>query len=154
MQKKNAENYLGYSDWRLPNAKELQSIVDYTRAPNVTGSPAIDPVFRCTRIVNEGGEPDYPYYWSSTTHTRVRGGGFAAYIAFGRGLGWMEVPPGSGNCVLMDVHGAGCQWSDPKAGGPAGYRAGGPGDQYLFGPPLRPVDPGRVSWGGAHPDLQ
>ncbi|RME59932.1 MAG: DUF1566 domain-containing protein, partial [Caldilineae bacterium] len=29
----NEENYLGYSDWRLPNVKELQSIVDYTRAP-------------------------------------------------------------------------------------------------------------------------
>jgi len=37
-----AENldYAGFSDWRLPNAKELHSIVDYTRAPDVTGSPA------------------------------------------------------------------------------------------------------------------
>ncbi len=26
-----------YSDWRLPNAKELQSIVDYTRSPQTTG---------------------------------------------------------------------------------------------------------------------
>ena len=26
-----------YSDWRLPNAKELQSIIDYTRCPDATG---------------------------------------------------------------------------------------------------------------------
>lgn len=31
-QEKNKENYLGYSDWRVPNAKELQSIVDYNRS--------------------------------------------------------------------------------------------------------------------------
>ena len=28
--------YGGYSDWRLPNAKELQSIVDYSRSPQTT----------------------------------------------------------------------------------------------------------------------
>ena len=27
VQQKNSENYLNYSDWRLPNAKEIQSIV-------------------------------------------------------------------------------------------------------------------------------
>jgi hypothetical protein len=33
----------GYRDWRLPNAKELQCIVDYTRSPDTTDSGAIDP---------------------------------------------------------------------------------------------------------------
>jgi len=35
-QTKNAANYLGHSDWHLPNAKELQSLVDYTRAPKAS----------------------------------------------------------------------------------------------------------------------
>jgi hypothetical protein len=43
VEQKNAKNHLGYSNWRLPNAKELQSIVDYTRSPGATGSAAIDP---------------------------------------------------------------------------------------------------------------
>ena len=38
----------GYSDWRLPNVKELQGIVDYTRSPATSGTPAIDPLFDST----------------------------------------------------------------------------------------------------------
>jgi len=53
VQQKNDENYLGYNDWRLPNAKEMQSIVDYTRSPNTTGSAAIDPMFNVTQLTNE-----------------------------------------------------------------------------------------------------
>ena len=53
VQKKNAEKFLGHDDWRLPSVKELQSIVDYTRSPDTTHSPAIDPIFNCTTITNE-----------------------------------------------------------------------------------------------------
>lgn len=71
VQTKNAANYLGYNNWRLPNAKELQSIVDYTRSPDTTKSAAIDPLFMYTRIINEGSVEDYPFYWTGTTRAGV-----------------------------------------------------------------------------------
>ena len=108
----------GYSDWRLPTAKELQSIVDYTRSPDTTGSAAIDPAFGVSGIINEAGQSDFPFYWTSTTHVSADGSGEAAdYIAFGRAMGYM-------NGSWMDVHGAGCQRSDPKTGDPADYPEG------------------------------
>jgi len=45
VQKKSGEKFLGHDDWRLPSVKELQSIVDYTRSPDTSQSPAIDPIF-------------------------------------------------------------------------------------------------------------
>ena len=124
---KNQENFLGYNDWRLPNAKELQSIVDYTRSPQTTNSAAIDSLFEVTPIIDEGDSINYPFYWTSTTHADgppdhqfIK----AVYVAFGEALGFMEVPPNSGNYVLMDVHGAGAQRSDPKQGDPENYPHG------------------------------
>jgi Protein of unknown function (DUF1566)/EF hand len=119
----NGLKFAGYSDWRLPNAKELQSIVDYTRSPDTTGSPAINPIFKVTAIKNEGGKKDYPSYWTSTTHKNTRGGDTAAYIAFGRALGFMRSRR-TGNTSLMDVHGAGAQRSDPKYGNPDDFPTG------------------------------
>ena len=121
----------GYVDWRLPNAKELQYIVDYTNAPSVTGKPAIDPIFNTTEITVEDGSKNYPFFWTSTTH--VEGNGQkAAYVAFGQAFGFMSF--GSGDPTFMDVHGAGCQRSDTKTGDPADYPTGfGPqGDVLRF----------------------
>jgi len=112
-------------DWRLANVKELQSIVDYTRSPDTTGSAAIDPIFDTTSIVDEGGGTNYPFYWSGTTHENwtEQPGRWGAYVCFGEALGWMQ-PPSGGDYVLMDVHGAGSQRSDPKAGDPGDYPFG------------------------------
>ncbi|MFA6961331.1 MAG: DUF1566 domain-containing protein [Opitutaceae bacterium] len=99
----------GHDDWRLPNAKELQSIVDYTRSPDTTDSPAINPVFATTAITNEAKQKDWPFFWTSTTHLDGPDSRQAAYVCFGRGIGQMHGE-------VMDVHGAGAQRSDPKTG--------------------------------------
>ena len=116
--------FAGHSDWRLPNAKELQSIVDYTRSLQTTDSPAIDTIFNCTQISDEGDGVNYPFYWSGTTHANMQNGGYGCYVTFGEALGWMEMPPDSGNYTLLDVHGAGAQRSDPKTGDPSDYPYG------------------------------
>ena len=98
----------GFSDWRLPNVKELQSIVDYTRSPDTTSSGAIDSLFSVSAITNEEGTTDQPYYWSSTTHKTNSGDGQAgAYVPFGRALGYFQ-------SEVQDVHGAGAQRSNNK----------------------------------------
>lgn len=111
-----------HSDWRLPNTKELQSIVDYNRSPSKTHSPAIDPLFSTTSISDpDGVAGQYPYFWTSTTHLDgMNANKAAAYIAFGEAQGKM-------NNNLIDVHGAGAQRSDPKSGDASSY------PQY-FGP--------------------
>jgi hypothetical protein len=120
-------NYAGHDDWRLPNAKELQSLVDYTRSPATTNSPAIDPVFRTTSITDEAGRKDWPYFWTGTTHVGLRRARSAVYIAFGRAGGFMT-DRRTGRKRLQDVHGAGAQRSAPKSGDPKQF-AGGRGPQ-------------------------
>lgn len=113
----------GHSDWRLPDAKELQSIVDYSRAPAATRSAALSPLFRVGTL----SDGDYPFFWTSTSHLEGppdRRGRAAVYIAFGRATGWMQIPPGVGEYRLLDVHGAGAQRSDPKAGDPQQFPHG------------------------------
>nr|WP_320120256.1 DUF1566 domain-containing protein [uncultured Marinifilum sp.] len=107
----------GYTDWRMPNVKELQGIVDYTRSPSATDpdniGPAIDPIFNCTPIVNEAGNDDYGYYWTSTSANFTSGEPYyyAWYVAFGMAV------DGDGE----DFHGAGGVRFDTKyEGGPLG----------------------------------
>ena len=120
VQTQNNANFLGYNDWRMPDIKELQSIIDYTHSPDFDNLPAINlNYFNCSSIINEAGQADYPYFWSSTTHegfSTVSGGGDADYIPFGRALGWPAT-----QTSWIDVHGAGAQRCDPKKDPPFSY---------------------------------
>lgn len=120
VQTQNTANYLGYNDWRMPDAKELQSIVDYTRSPETTNSPAIDVnFFNSTSIINEAGQTDYPYIWSSSVLLDGGPHPSAIYISFGRAMGYMTNIGG-----WVDVHGAGSQKSDFMIGDPTDYTTG------------------------------
>jgi hypothetical protein len=60
----NDAHFGGFSDWRIPEQKELQSIADYSRT-----NPAIDTTFFFgTLSFTLTGA--YAYYWSSTTYAR------------------------------------------------------------------------------------
>ncbi|QNN21179.1 DUF1566 domain-containing protein [Planctomycetales bacterium ZRK34] len=136
----------GHDDWRLPNAKELQSIVDYTRAPDASDpsrrGPAIDPMFAMT--------DDGAWYWSSTTHLeegRIAGEG-ATYVAFGMATGYMT-DHRTGRKQLMNVHGAGAQRSDPKSGDASRYPRGrGPQGDVVrilnYARAVRSIDPSTI----------
>lgn len=96
--------------WRLPNIKELHTLVDYSRSPDTTNSATIDPLFNLTPITNEAGQKDYGQYWSSTTLISYPHDVAAAtYISFGRAMGYDRRAE-----EWIDVHGAGAQRSDPK----------------------------------------
>ena len=56
------------SDWRLPNVRELQSIVDYGR-----WNPSIDPVFSAVSS----------WYWSSSTSVNVPTYAWVVYFSYG-----------------------------------------------------------------------
>jgi uncharacterized protein DUF1566 len=89
--------YAGHSDWRVPNIKELMSIVDYE-----AGNPAVDSIFNTGSLslcdpdstdcsfTDGNGQTGRPQYWSSTTMSKAGPNGnggptHAWYVSFGQG---------------------------------------------------------------------
>lgn len=101
----------GHSDWRLPNSKELQSLVDYDRQ----AFPAINTEFFKTSLTSFESVDDSYYFWSSTTQGDFKWTG--AYVAFAQA--WSKKD--SSASTYFDWHGAGAQRSDPKSGSPSDY---------------------------------
>lgn len=127
-----------HSDWRLPNVKELQSIVDYSRGPDKTSSAAINPIFNATSFTNEAGKTDWGYYWASTTHETYDtnstddDGRAGSYVCFGRCAGIISN-------TYYDVHGAGAQRSNNKqdvsvTGGASTATSSNGSTVYYYGP--------------------
>ena len=73
------------SDWRLPNKKELLTIVDYG-----TYNPAISSVFEKTTS---------EFYWSSTTFAGNTNGAWVVYFNSGDTNGYPKLDSANVRCV-------------------------------------------------------
>ena len=75
----NQQEFAEYRDWRLPNVRELYSLVDLGRS-----YPAISPLF--TTVKTDGG------YWGSTTYADLINGRTCYQVDFNEGLaGWINM---------------------------------------------------------------
>ena len=111
----NAGNYpnFGYTDWRLPNRKELCSLIDYSRC-----NPALPSDHPFLHVKNPNPLSDFRFeYWSSTT--------LSPMTAFARNISIYDGATSNGGKTNLDfvwlvrgglAEASGCSsWNDVKA---------------------------------------
>ncbi|MFN2352819.1 MAG: DUF1566 domain-containing protein, partial [Kiritimatiellia bacterium] len=68
----NGLDFAGHTDWRLPNVRELHSLIDYRNTPALpSGHPFT------------GVQSDDDYYWSSSTRAVHTASAWLVYLAMG-----------------------------------------------------------------------
>ena len=95
----NRLNYLGYSDWRLPNKREIRSLVDYAHL-----GPALPSAHPFLNV-----QLYYGYYWSSTSGANdTSSAWFMGVSTYGwvvyknKSSGGLVWPVRSGQCGALD----------------------------------------------------
>ena len=91
----NGEPLGGYTDWRAPNIRELQSIVNYgTANPAVTASAFYTNCFGgCTNLVCSC--TAFAHHWSTTTAINLPGSAFTVNFTDGTGGVFTKTGPGN-----------------------------------------------------------
>jgi hypothetical protein len=96
----NGANFAGHNDWRMPNVKELQSIVNFGE-----DIPAVSPAFHsgCTpgcTVLNCSCTTNNNSYWSATTYVA---GAFAWHVNFK--YGYVDVDSKANSYYVRAVRG-------------------------------------------------
>ena len=110
-----ASSFAGYLDWRLPNFKELESLVDDTRAHST-----INPTF----FPNAHGSihtVDPSNYWTSTTYDESKGGAWTVDFYDGSFLGVGKIGNPYVRCVRGGQSGNKCLVRGVRINGTSDY---------------------------------